>query len=70
MHAYEKNDARSGLVLAFAGWLLGFVTMLVVKEGDVGQALSSLLVIMTTAMVAATAIAVSVQRRKTNRRNI
>lgn len=61
----EKTNSQKAVLLGLSGWVLSFVTMLVVKGGDVGQALSSLLVIMTTAFVAATAIAIAMQKRKT-----
>ena len=60
----EKTNSQKAVLLGLSGWVLSFVTMLVVKGGDVGQALSSLLVIMTTACVAATAIAIAMQKRK------
>lgn len=43
---------------------------MVVNEGDVGRALSSLLVIMATECGAAIAIAVASQRRNANRSSV
>lgn len=60
----NSNKPRKGLWLALAGWIVGFLTMLLVNDGNVGQALSSGLVIMATAFVVVTAIALAAQNRQ------
>ncbi len=60
----DSRRSQKALWLAFTGWVVGFITMLLVKEGNVGQALSSVLMIILTGLVVAACTATVIQRNQ------
>lgn len=59
----DTANSRKGIWLSLAGWIIGAIAMLLVKGGDVGQALTSLPMILVTACVVATMLVAMTQTR-------
>lgn len=58
----DSATAQKVVVLSVAGWLVGFVSMLLVHDGSVGAALQSLPVIIISLLVLVTLLTVIVKR--------